>query len=341
MRTPSIFMRTRSNFTAARTVFPVLALIAALGALSCRKQGRVNPNDPLGSNFKPTLTPTRTWSPTPTPYPAADSFEPDGLYTQGAVLAPGVPQSRSLFPVADVDWAVFTFSQMAEVTIETSGVSGDTILSLYDGAGVPASPLTLDDNSGVGLFSRITVLLPAGTYYVKAEENGGDGAIPGYTLSLSVLDQTATPTSTQTPTSTDTPTDTPTATFTPECPKAITGELYPNVNGAAVAGTTAGAGNAVGGSCVGMGGPERIFTLTLPVPMDITIAMCASSYDSLLYLRTSCFDPTSEIACNDDACGTGGNRSRLVFPALPAGRYYVFIDGFSGSGNYAVTITSP
>ncbi|HYE01600.1 MAG TPA: M12 family metallo-peptidase [Phycisphaerales bacterium] len=76
---------------------------------------------------------------------------------------------------------------------------------------------------------------------------------------------------------------------------------------------------------------------------DATVDMCPSAYDTkvAIYQGASC--PTADngaLACNDDACGTNGWRSRVTFPVLNGGQYLVRIGGYGGgTGNGSMTIT--
>ncbi len=117
-----------------------------------------------------------------------DSYEPDDTYTQASTIASGSPQTHSINDGGtDVDWVKFTLSQISDVTIETSGASGDTLMWLYDSSGVPSSSIASDDDGGTGTFSLITILsLSTGTYYVEVRDYGGVSEIPSYTISLTV-----------------------------------------------------------------------------------------------------------------------------------------------------------
>lgn len=117
-----------------------------------------------------------------------DGYEPDNTVATARAIASGLPQTRSLAPVGDQDYAVFTLSTPSEVVIETSGLSGDTRMWLY---GTALSEIEFNDDGGEGLFSRIdrTVTqgntLSPGTYYVRV--NASEGAVINpYNLSLLV-----------------------------------------------------------------------------------------------------------------------------------------------------------
>jgi|GEM_PF-2038868 len=119
-----------------------------------------------------------------------DSYEPDDSAGQASGITSGSPQSHSICPAGDEDWVSFTLGAESAVTLETSGVSGDTRMWLYDSS---LSLVEFDDDGGTSLFSAIDRLcgvdaLPAGTYYVKVDEYGGDETIDDYTLAYTWLE---------------------------------------------------------------------------------------------------------------------------------------------------------
>ncbi|MBN1946810.1 MAG: trypsin-like peptidase domain-containing protein, partial [Bradymonadales bacterium] len=94
------------------------------------------------------------------------------------------------------------------------------------------------------------------------------------------------------------------------------------------------------GSCGG-GGADRVYQFTLSEQRRLVAQ--ASGFDTLLYLRSSCLDTASELACNDDATPPGGYGSHIA-ATLDPGSYYLFMDGYSSSvGSYtlALTFTEP
>lgn len=119
----------------------------------------------------------------------ADIHEPDDTSTQATLITSGVKQTHSINPVDDEDWVMFVVEGSVAVTIETSGLtSADTRLWLYDSN---MNELQFDDNSGSGNYSSISVTcgesaLPAGTYYVKVDENGQNNLISEYGLTFTV-----------------------------------------------------------------------------------------------------------------------------------------------------------
>ncbi len=122
-----------------------------------------------------------------------DAYEPDNTAQDAKTIASGAPQTRSIIPATDVDWAKFTISGPSAVTLQTSGPAGaydDTRLWLYD-----ASLNQIDYNDDISYpsnyYSRISRQcgvnpLPAGTYYAEADEWGNDNTIATYYLSLTI-----------------------------------------------------------------------------------------------------------------------------------------------------------
>ena len=92
---------------------------------------------------------------------------------------------RRIYPIGDTDFCTFEILENYDVEIETSGLSGDTVLWLYDENG---SLLLVNDNSGVDYFSKIITSLNAGNYYIRITENGDDEVISEYSLTLTVYE---------------------------------------------------------------------------------------------------------------------------------------------------------
>ncbi len=118
-----------------------------------------------------------------------DAFEPDDTAGQASIIRPGVPQTHSIFPVGDEDWANFTLGAESAVTLETSGPSGDTRMWLRDAV---LAEIDDDDDGGGGNFSLIVRTcgddpLPAGSYFVQVDEYYDDDEIPSYDLSLTAV----------------------------------------------------------------------------------------------------------------------------------------------------------
>jgi pimeloyl-ACP methyl ester carboxylesterase len=118
----------------------------------------------------------------------ADAYEPDDSYTFAKPILNRVPQTRSIAPARDVDWAQFTATVKSSIVLETIGPSGDTQLWLANSS---RNTLAYDDDSGINGFSRIertcanTPVVP-GTYYVVVNEYNTSSVIPRYALSMTL-----------------------------------------------------------------------------------------------------------------------------------------------------------
>ncbi|RWX51747.1 pre-peptidase C-terminal domain-containing protein, partial [Candidatus Electrothrix marina] len=113
---------------------------------------------------------------------APDQYEPDNTYQQAGLLDLNQQQPHSINPESDIDWVKFILPCTSDIVIETSGVSGDTQMWLYDSNLVE---LESNDDGGVNTFSKIIRTgLSAGTYYIKVDEYGNNNIIPSYSLSL-------------------------------------------------------------------------------------------------------------------------------------------------------------
>ncbi|MBN1771328.1 MAG: putative metal-binding motif-containing protein, partial [Deltaproteobacteria bacterium] len=103
-------------------------------------------------------------------------------------------------------------------------------------------------------------------------------------------------------------------------------------------GTTVGTFDDGRGTCGGSGGPDVAYELVLAEEATVGAEITVATWDTVLYLRTACADPTTELACNDDYSGL---RSRIDPGLLAAGTYYLFVDGlYSGAyGDYTLQVT--
>ena len=85
-------------------------------------------------------------------------------------------------------------------------------------------------------------------------------------------------------------------------------------------------GNIASVSCFGRGA-ETVYVVTVDhaVTMIATTDLPGTTLDTVLYLRRSCLDETTELGCNDNASDTS-QRSTLTVD-LTAGTYYLVVDG--------------
>ena len=124
------------------------------------------------------------------PPPGCNFYEPNDLPEQANWIQDGETQAQCIIPKTDSDWVKFSVITESQVIIETSGISGDTELRLYDG---DLNQLEFDYDDGVGSFSRIDRVcgsgrdpLAPGLYYARAEEWLNSAEIPNYDITLSI-----------------------------------------------------------------------------------------------------------------------------------------------------------
>ncbi len=84
----------------------------------------------------------------------------------------------------------------------------------------------------------------------------------------------------------------------------------------------------IGSINYGSGAPDIAYSFTLLAPQNLFISLCTSNnFDSVLYVRTNETDPNTTIAFDDDSASCGNTSSSLATGVLPAGTYYVVVDG--------------
>ncbi len=90
-------------------------------------------------------------------------------------------------------------------------------------------------------------------------------------------------------------------------------------------------------------GNDIWYRYTAPCTGNVTIDLCNSTFDTKVAVYgANCPTTASAIACNDDACGTDGIRSQLVFAATAGSQYRIRIGGYNGlTGTGTMTITGP
>ena len=122
----------------------------------------------------------------------SDSYEPNDSYTTAVDITDGgidaIP--LSIHHPGDMDWFSFHLDEGSLVSLETSGASGDTFMSVYNSSDLETAVIT-DDYSGVGNFSKILDFFEAGTWYVMIEEDGKNIDIPEYFLSIDITSGSA------------------------------------------------------------------------------------------------------------------------------------------------------
>ncbi len=91
------------------------------------------------------------------------------------------------------------------------------------------------------------------------------------------------------------------------------------------------------GSCAG-NGPEQVFSLSVDEPIMLCINTVQTNFDTVLYARTDCMDPNSEIVCNDDD-DRFETRSAIEINAEVGVEYSIFMDGYSRGGEFIMDVT--
>jgi hypothetical protein len=115
----------------------------------------------------------------------------------------------------------------------------------------------------------------------------------------------------------------------------------PLESGLIVRGSTRGGTSEFSATCAGgADGPDHLYAFELKERSRVRVRL-DSEFDGALSLRSTCEDPSSELACNDE--GSAPHES-LLGAELAPGRYYAIVDSFSRgqSGDYTLTLeTAP
>ncbi len=94
-------------------------------------------------------------------------------------------------------------------------------------------------------------------------------------------------------------------------------------------------------SCPYAGGiaPDVVYRWTPAYDTSIDITLCASSYDTKVFVYESVAG--NDVACNDDACGATTYQSELMYVPVTANTdYYIVIDGYGADcGDYILAIS--
>ena len=103
-----------------------------------------------------------------------------------------------------------------------------------------------------------------------------------------------------------------------------------------------GSGNDINTNCLdgdGQGFPDKVFQLTLATATSITISVnnAGTNFPVVLYVRDA--DCRTYDGCFGDFGGAG--EPVLSGTNVPAGTYFIIVDGINGSGTVQMTITSP
>ena len=89
-------------------------------------------------------------------------------------------------------------------------------------------------------------------------------------------------------------------------------------------------------ACIGAARPDVVLSLTLTEPQDVRIAADGDGFTTIMALRSTCTDATTQTDC------LTGFPASIRRRALPAGTYFIIVAGFgTGSVNVRVDLSSP
>jgi hypothetical protein len=213
---------------------------------------------------------------------------------------------------------VYHFELAGPVHVRFRALGYDTALYLRTVCAQPSSELACADDGPDGIAATLAADLPAGSYYLFVDGKA-DAAGP-YTLTIEL---SCPPGEIFDPATSECQVVDPSAQGdTCAAPRAL-----PATGAGVVSGTTTDANPDYEGSCAGTG-PERVYAFTLAETARAEFLM--TGYDTVLYLRTACEDPGSELACNDDSQQTSAGLASVLAP----GSYYLFADSYAEGGSY-------
>ena len=99
-------------------------------------------------------------------------------------------------------------------------------------------------------------------------------------------------------------------------------------------------GNFESGCAFSRGLDDRVYKLVLARSSDLVITTdvmpSGMNLDTLVYLRTNCTEPASQVACNDNI-DTTNPHSRLTLTDVAAGTYFAYVDGSRNGAGFIAT----
>lgn len=200
------------------------------------------------------------------------------------------------------------------LTIERRAQVSVTLNSAYDGAlyllgacGDMRSEIACNDDDGSQARAYVQATLDPGTYFLVVDGYGNESGEYEVLVEAQDLQDLA----------------------------QVCGGAPTIQSGQAVTGSTAGRPSYFTATCAGGArSSDRVYSLDVRSRSRLRVRM-QSTYDGAIYVRSSCADPNSEVACNDDH---GDTRHSMLRTTVDPGRYYVFADGFSAgnAGDYSL-----
>ncbi len=90
------------------------------------------------------------------------------------------------------------------------------------------------------------------------------------------------------------------------------------------------------------GARDRSYKIILNNPSSLTVDLCSSGYDTAVGIFADAGGTVGAcVARDDDACGAS-YRSTITSCELPAGTYFIIVDGYSNStGSYTLNVSTP
>jgi hypothetical protein len=79
--------------------------------------------------------------------------------------------------------------------------------------------------------------------------------------------------------------------------------------------------------------PDAVYRYDCVYSAVVTIDLCASLYDTKVYVYENEYTPGFPLDCNDDSpgCGPNGYRSWLMVEFTAGNTYYIVVDGYTGA----------
>jgi hypothetical protein len=93
--------------------------------------------------------------------------------------------------------------------------------------------------------------------------------------------------------------------------------------------------------CTATSGREAVYQVTAAVTGDLTVTFYPGAFDGVIYIRTDCDDPSTEIACVNNS-GSAQTENASI-PATAGQTYFVIVESTSptATGYYNVSIDQP
>lgn len=210
----------------------------------------------------------------------------------------------------DDGWFTFTAPPSGNVTIEEVSTNKRHMVAVHAVCGAGAALACQQSVANVTNTLNLTGLIPGNTYFIHMDRRQGGGG--GMVGTICLYD-------------------------TPDPDIAFPGV---DLGTLACASTTNQTGNTTGANvdCGTSSAGDHIYQFTTTVISDVTIDLCASSYDTEIRLFSLAAGTCAAgaLGTNDDACGV---QSSLTMPCLAPGTYVVVIEGSGGAtGAYDMDI---